>query len=395
MKTTLYITLAAISCCVVVGCAHQAVKSDQPAPQSAALKSTAPQAKALIQAKPKPQQAAPQGIAGAQVKDETPMGTVGGKGPVINNATLEAGPQIGKKDYAGTDAGVKEFKADYEKTDDKLAFLLAHVHEPHDLILAQVAGLLGRFDDPKSIAALKKLEQQGGREDLGVSVAQNAQSSLQRLAAAPDLKNIQPDMPATDLEALIIKYGNNDVAHGYIYTAMKQEVDKDPAKYVPLFIEYYADAPLTAELTKKYPDIADKGLETCFSDTNASIVRSCIGLAGNLHDPKYLSQIYKVSYEEKGNIDYSIQSNSAQVRDMALDSFSWNVKAMPYLEKILYGTFNQDKSAAVSLIKTYNTPDSLIMLKKFKAYYVNTLGQDKDLIDQLNRAIYALEGHGK
>ncbi len=288
---------------------------------------------------------------------------------------------------------VKQFKADYEKATDKLAFLLSNAEDQDDEILIEVAFRLARFDDPRSIETLKKLEEHRPRKDLARNVLETARRSLEWLAVAPDMKKLKPGIRSVELEALAKKYAtNNDTAHGFIYSFLKQEYEKDPETYVPLLVEYYAYTPLAQELAKKYPDLVDKGLEKCFKGSNASIVRSCIELAGSLHTPKYLARIYEVAYAEKGNIDYAVPVNSAMLRDMALSVYSLRgVEALPYLEKILYSKFDSDKSAVISRIGFDKTKEGLNILKRFKEFCATKgYAQDDELQKQLNKTINKL-----
>ncbi len=189
--------------------------------------------------------------------------------PAAGGAPVAAG----KSEYQAEKERIAQFKTDYAKANDKLGFLLANVDSPHDEILLEVARRLVEFDDPRSIAALKKLQKHEPRKELGESVSTTARYGLEWFAAAPDLKKLKPGMSPAKLEALVKKYAwGYDVAHGAIYTFMKGEYEKDPKTYVPLIVEFYADSPLARELAKKYPDLEDKGLETCLQSTEVKVI---------------------------------------------------------------------------------------------------------------------------
>ena len=370
---------------MLTGCVHSTVKKEQSA-------STRSSDNKIDAAQPTGQ---------PEQKEPEALGVIGGSSAdkkVEQNISPKKQESI---NYRGNDDQIKQFYAEYETSVDKLGFLLAHVDAPQDKILAQVASLLGRFDDPKSIAALKLLEQHGAREDSGVSVAQKAQESLQWLAAAPDLGKIQPSTSAADLEKLIIKYRDNDVAHKYIYTAMKQTYENDPAKYIPLFIEYYASAYYasafqTIELAKKYPDITDKGLDKCLDGTNASNVGSCMVLVGKLGNSKYLDKISDIAFFNKGNIDYKKPQVAYNVRDQALTAYSYiGAKSLPYLEKILYSQNEDENPGVISTIaaryETYGANESLGILLKYQKYCESQQICSQKIIDSLNRAIKIIE----
>lgn len=372
MKRLFEISIGAIiSLLLVTGCMHTTVKPEQPKSGQAAEKKTI----------------FPATVTPEHQKNES-LGVIGGTGAQKSTGLPETTVRSENKEEQLIKEIVKQFRSDYGKTDDKLGFLLAHIDSLHDEILIEVARRLVEFDDPRSIAALEKLEKHQQRKEISGSVAQIAGEGLEYFAAAPDLKKLKPGMPPVELEAIVKKYAtNNNTAHKVIYSFMRKEYEANPVTYVPLFVEYYADASLARELAKKYPDLGDKGLAKCLRSTEVSVVSSCVGLIAGLKKFEYLDQIQAVSFRKKGNFDYT-ERNWSQIKSRAFNAYWFMGElSIKQLEQVLYvGTANEKRSA-VNYLGNIKSKASLQVLKEYRKSNTNDKVFGQDLLKQLDSVI--------
>ena len=352
-----FIAIYAVIAGVVVvstGCTQQIVKHEK-----SAINQTAGQKEAKYAVVPP-----------ARKPNESP-GIAGGTGQGKKDGSDTAALKKKYRIIGPLTPEVIQFYANFDKAEDKLGFLLANADTDSDAIAAKVAGLLGNFDDPRSIEALKKLrEYQVHSEDAYESVAQNARVSLQWIEAKHDLKKLAPDMSADELDGLAKKYATgNDTAHKVIFDFIQDNYNKNPDKYVPILIKYYAHTSFAVEVAKQYPELADKGLDECLSGTNASTVAHCVQLIGQTGKAQYSQRICDMAFFNKGNINYQNDNDIGQLQSEAFFAYYYlGSRTIPYLEKILYSKYLNSRSRIVGRMEFYNTPESIAVLKRFQKY---------------------------
>ena len=325
----------------------------------------------------------------AEKKASQHLGVAGGRGV----ETLASSPDVtGASEHERQQKRKARFREEYGKAANKLEYALANADSPHKEVLVEVVGKLGQFDDPRSIAALKKLEKIDLQFDGDIDVRGVAQSALNRIAAMPDLKKLKTGMSVTELESVTKKYvQGNDTARGAIHSFMRSEAEKDAEAYVPLLVEYYAENAPIRELVKKYPALGDKGLERCLRNREVSVVSNCVSLIAGLKKEQYLDNIQAIAFEKKGNFEYTDQ-NWSRIKGVTLNAY-WHMRelALKQLEQVLYtGTFS-DRRDAINYLGSMKTTASVQILKKYQTIYASDKDADSCLLKELDAVILYTE----
>ncbi len=286
-----------------------------------------------------------------------------------------------------------DFEQGLKEASDKMAFLHDQADSDSDWVLLGLAVQLGKLDDPRSIAILKKIEKHKAKniwdEDDGYlyefSPAREAEMSLAKIEARATLKGLDSEgTPLSEKERLVRQYAmvNKPAFREKIQKFLWDIVAQKPEFAVPLMVEFEAQYMASEKMIlDQYPHLIDEGLDRCLESSNDSQVAACIVFVNEANIEKYFGKIFDMVFNEKGNLDYSGIKPNKYSRYQAMNIFGVHKYAsISYLEKLLYVSdkYSNEKKDGLYIISSLNNKDSVEILNRFLLSGSDILGKKID-----------------
>jgi len=260
----------------------------------------------------------------------------------------------------------------YRNAGDKLAFLLKHAGSENESMLVWVATELGNFDDPRSIAALRKLLAHEQRDRLIPAVAARARWSLERISAADVLGAITAkDKPLAQKLPLIREAAakpKNEYARDQILVFLCKHVDEAPADVVPLLVEFFAYDKRARHHAVKHRKVALTAIVKGLRNPEPFVAEPFVAagaakLAGQLKAAEASGQLASFLYADRAKLEGTRVWAEAMTALAELGD-----SAVPALENVLYSRNRLARLDAINVLGRIGSERAAQALVSFKGY---------------------------